>query len=262
MKLIGIGRTAEIYNYSEDKIIKLFYQDYNENVQREFKINLLIQNKFSNTAKAYEKTVFENRKGIIFNKINGKSLLKIMFERPQKIEENMKIFYENQKKINDIEFKNGLERYEEEIVELIKRNDLLDKKLIEYILNIVNNTEKRNNLCHGDYHPDNLLVEKNETYVIDWINARIGNPIIDKARTYILLKFGSLPEEQDEDTLKRIEIMRKKIVEKYIELIEKYIENTELFFKWALVMAAARISEDIPKKEKNILKIYILENIE
>jgi hypothetical protein len=45
-------------------------------------------------------------------------------------------------------------------------------------------------------------------------------------------------------------------------LIEKYIENTELFFKWALVMAAARISEDIPKKEKNILKIYILENIE
>jgi len=261
MKLIAIGRTAEIYNYSEDKIIKLFFENYKENVEKEFNINLLIQNKLKNTAKVYEKIIIENREGLIFDEINGKSFLRLIFENPDEINNYIDIFYENQKEINNIQIQNGLERYEDEIVKSLKTNDFLDKKVINYILKIIQNTEKRYNLCHGDYHPDNLLVENNETYVIDWINARIGNPIIDKARTYILLKFGSLPEEQDENTLKRIEIMRKKIVEKYIELIEKDIENTELFFKWTLVMAATRTTEDIPIQEKNILKDYILKYI-
>ncbi|MGM0641271.1 MAG: phosphotransferase [Thermotogota bacterium] len=260
MDLIGIGRTAEIYDYSENKIVKLFFENYNENVEKEFKINQLIQNQINNTAKVYEITKNNDRLGIVFDKINGKSLLKIMFENPAYIEKNMDIFFKNQKKINDIEIKNGLERYEDEIVELIKRNDFLDKEIINYILKIVHNTEKNNNLCHGDYHPDNLLIQDSEVYVIDWINARIGNPIMDMARTFILLKFGSLPEEQDENTLKKIEVLRKNIVNKYIEMIEKDKDNIEDFYKWTLVMAATRTSENIPVKEKNILKEYIIKH--
>jgi aminoglycoside phosphotransferase (APT) family kinase protein len=44
-------------------------------------------------------------------------------------------------------------------------------------------------LLHFDYHPLNLLVEgQTITAVIDWANARPGDPRADFARTYTILK--------------------------------------------------------------------------
>ncbi|MGI6114582.1 MULTISPECIES: aminoglycoside phosphotransferase family protein [unclassified Clostridium] len=42
-------------------------------------------------------------------------------------------------------------------------------------------------LCHLDFHPYNILCGEGQLYIIDWVNARMGNPIFDLARTYVLL---------------------------------------------------------------------------
>ena len=43
-------------------------------------------------------------------------------------------------------------------------------------------------LLHLDFHPLNVMVCKGRYVVIDWINARIGNPVFDLARTYVLFR--------------------------------------------------------------------------
>src|SRR4030095_15455198 len=43
-------------------------------------------------------------------------------------------------------------------------------------------------LCHGDFHPGNLLVCADRVSVIDWPNATRGVPEADYARTMLLLE--------------------------------------------------------------------------
>lgn len=41
-------------------------------------------------------------------------------------------------------------------------------------------------LCHMDYHPLNVMYEGSGIRIIDWVNAKIGKPIWDYARTYVI----------------------------------------------------------------------------
>lgn len=42
-------------------------------------------------------------------------------------------------------------------------------------------------LCHGDFNPTNVLItEGGEWRVIDWAHVRLGDPLADVARTYLL----------------------------------------------------------------------------
>ena len=46
---------------------------------------------------------------------------------------------------------------------------------------------KHTKLCHGDFNPSNVIVEKNgKMTVIDWAHASQGNASADAAMTYLL----------------------------------------------------------------------------
>lgn len=46
-------------------------------------------------------------------------------------------------------------------------------------------------LCHGDLHPDNMLVASSGPVAIDWSKAMIGDPAADAARTALLIRYGA-----------------------------------------------------------------------
>ncbi len=53
---------------------------------------------------------------------------------------------------------------------------------------------RRDALLHLDYHPLNVLVNGRQiTAVLDWANARAGDPRADLARTYTLLRLAPWP---------------------------------------------------------------------
>ena len=43
-------------------------------------------------------------------------------------------------------------------------------------------------LCHGDFHPINVLGEVSRPVVIDWPDACRGDPAADLCRSYLLLR--------------------------------------------------------------------------
>lgn len=53
-----------------------------------------------------------------------------------------------------------------------------------------------NCLCHGDYHPGNVLVDTNgKVLVIDFMNVCHGPWQYDVARTYVLISEGDISKE-------------------------------------------------------------------
>ena len=43
-------------------------------------------------------------------------------------------------------------------------------------------------LCHGDFHPMNILGDVSQPVIIDWPDARRGDPAADVCRSYLLMR--------------------------------------------------------------------------
>ena len=58
---------------------------------------------------------------------------------------------------------------------------------------ILDTIPEQTNLLHLDFHFFNIMRANKRYYIIDWINARIGNPVFDFARSYLLL-YEAMPD--------------------------------------------------------------------
>ena len=127
-----------------------------------------------------------------------------------------------------------------------------DKKKI--IIEYLELLESGNSLCHGDFHPDNILISKDKEIIIDWMTGAMGNPASDVASTCILLSIGSLPEDIPFIMKSIINFARSKFYSEYIKQYLK-ISSTKMeeIEKWILPVAAARINESLPQSEKDEL---------
>ncbi|MBS3990807.1 MAG: phosphotransferase [Erysipelothrix sp.] len=54
-------------------------------------------------------------------------------------------------------------------------------------LKSLHSIEKSKRLCHFDLHLENIMMSEENIIIIDWVNAKLGNPVMDIARTYVIL---------------------------------------------------------------------------
>jgi aminoglycoside phosphotransferase (APT) family kinase protein len=52
-------------------------------------------------------------------------------------------------------------------------------------------------LCHGDFHPFNVLFDGKQYWIIDWVNAAVGDPLADVCNTYLVINefFNQIAED-------------------------------------------------------------------
>lgn len=68
------------------------------------------------------------------------------------------------------------------------RKTKLSESLKEKALSSLESIQKMDILCHFDFHPLNIIYGNNTYYIIDWTNAKLGNPAMDIASTYIIFR--------------------------------------------------------------------------
>jgi len=99
-------------------------------------------------------------------------------------------------------------------------------------------------LCHGDFHPGNILVTAQGECVIDWIDAAIGNPLADLARTTIILQGGADCQEANPLVKAFSRIFHRVYISSYFNLQPG---GEGEYQRWLPIVAAARLSEGIPE---------------
>jgi aminoglycoside phosphotransferase (APT) family kinase protein len=94
-------------------------------------------------------------------------------------------------------------------------------------------------LCHGDFHPMNVLGEAAQPYIIDWADAHRGDPAADVCRSYLLL------------TLHAAELA--------MPYVDGYCREAgvsrQAVLDWLPYVAAARFAENVPGEIDRLLKI-------
>jgi len=81
----------------------------------------------------------------------------------------------------------GVPTYKERLHDDIRDTTQLVEELREKAFSMLEALPKGRNLCHGDYHPGNIIITKRGPVVIDWMNACAGNPWADVARSSLIL---------------------------------------------------------------------------
>ena len=71
----------------------------------------------------------------------------------------------------------------------------------EEILQMIDSLPDGNTLCHGDFHPGNILISDGHTMVIDFMNVCHGYFLYDVARTVFLVEYTPVPMEVDDREL-------------------------------------------------------------
>ncbi len=102
-------------------------------------------------------------------------------------------------------------------------------------------------LCHGDFHPENVLASGAGLRVIDWEGAYRGQPMADAARTSYLLERGRAPS-RDEAVMEPAEIAFRAAVSRayrraFFETVGGF--DSARWRRWTLVIAVCRLVEGI-----------------
>ena len=101
-------------------------------------------------------------------------------------------------------------------------------------------------LCHGDFNPTNVIITPNgEWRVIDWSHVRLGDPLADVARTYLLFWLSGHVAAAEKYMVLACEALRAKVqdVQKWLPIVaaaesakEQSTKNHELLLHWASVV--------------------------
>lgn len=103
-------------------------------------------------------------------------------------------------------------------------------------------------ICHGDFHPGNILLTPGRAVVIDWIDVSRGNPLADVARTTIIALGAAASSQVPNTALKVIvRLFHSIYLHRYFQLRPG---GEEEYRRWLPVVAAARLSENIPELER------------
>ncbi|MCL2461259.1 MAG: aminoglycoside phosphotransferase family protein [Defluviitaleaceae bacterium] len=71
----------------------------------------------------------------------------------------------------------------------ISRAPQLDERVKSNLLALLDRLDDGSEcLCHGDFHPLNVLFDGTKHWIIDWVDAAAGNPLADACRTYTIFK--------------------------------------------------------------------------
>jgi aminoglycoside phosphotransferase (APT) family kinase protein len=130
---------------------------------------------------------------------------------------------------------------------VIRRIAALPPDLKEATLQAFDEIPAGDLLCHGDFHPYNVLLSPHGPVVIDWNNAHIGNPLEDVARSTLMLDGVALSEPSYRST---IDLFNKAYLERYLELRP---DDEQQLVAWRPIVAAVRLSDDIPELEAWLL---------
>ena len=143
--------------------------------------------------------------------------------------------------------------------QVIKQTTVLPGSMRQAALKVLESLPEGDALCHGDFHPENIVMTEHGPRVIDWVTAVKGNSLADVARSSLILRMAEPP----------LGTRGRRLLKLYIDLFHASYLNHYLFIRsamredvdaWQLPIAAARMKEDILSERGKLTK-FIEESI-
>lgn len=251
-ELIGRGRTAEIFAWGNRQALKLYYAGWSLSVveaeadqsQRIYQAGL--------PAPTVESVItVEDRYGILYERVEGPTLLNQLGTRPWMVIRMAHLLAELHVQVHSLRV-SGLPSQRERLEKKIRVARSLPENVAQAALDRLANLPDGDAVCHGDFHPDNIVLSPRGPVIIDWPEATSGDPLADVARTSLLFRLAALPPHTPGRRL--IEIGRVLFHRLYLRrYFQLWPASRDKMSVWQLPIAAARLGEGLVEEEARLL---------
>ena len=181
-EFIAKGANGAVYRYDDETIIKTYFakdalpeiKQERENARRAFVLGI-------NTAIPYGIVRVGDGYGTVTELLNAVSVTKLIRENPEDMSEAAKYYIDMLKSIHTTEVEDG------EVPDM-KETALAWADFVaphlpagqgEKLRALIEAVPKQNNLLHGDYHTNNIMVQNGEPLLIDMDTLCMGHPVFE-----------------------------------------------------------------------------------
>jgi uncharacterized protein (TIGR02172 family) len=247
------GRTAEVFAWDDDHVVKLFRPGWGMNIARhEAELTRAVSASGAPSPQVGDVVELSGRAGVIYERINGPSLLAELTNHPARLRRIMRTLAETHADLHSRTVAT-LPRVHQMLAQRITGVVKLSEAQRGAILRALEALPDADTLCHGDFHPDNVLLSSHGPLVIDWENAALGDPLADVARTLMLFRAHFCHVH----SLKTRALVRSALHYLSSLYLRRYRQirsfDMERLRAWELPVTAARLSEGVEPEEAYLL---------
>jgi aminoglycoside phosphotransferase (APT) family kinase protein len=253
---IGQGRTAEVYAWGEDQILKL-YQEHipGHLVEQEFIVTQAAQAAGLPVPAVDRLVQVDGRCGIVFERLEGPSMLKDLAARPWKLFPLARQLGQLHAQIHTSSMPPGMPSQYKQIEKGIEAASDLPQSIKTASQACLAALPAGEALCHGDFHPDNVLLTARGPVIIDWMTGTRGHPLADVCRTLLLFQTTALPPGIPLPMRLMMNASRALIQAVYLNrYLQIHPASRQQINAWQLPLMAARLREvEQYPREKQLL---------
>src|SRR5215472_16006369 len=186
-RLLAAGNVAEVFEWGS-RVVKLYRSAARKATTfREAAIHAAVEAMLLPVPAVWGVLEIGGRWGIVFDRVHERSFAERMREDPSLIPECLLVLARLHARIHGHSARQ-LVSLKSRLATNIAGPKLLDEPLKQTLLARLADMPEGDRLCHGDFHPVNVLGQNSLPVVIDWPDACSGDPAADLCRSYLLLK--------------------------------------------------------------------------
>ena len=231
-KCIYKGEKKSVY-LEGGKAVKVFAKNYSKtDVLYEALNTARVEDSGMDIPKLLEVSIVDGQWAITSEYIEGENLSDLLRKNPGKTDAYLEKMVDYQLEINAKQ-NPLLNKLKDKLNRQINELGELDHSTKYELLTRLDSMPKHKKLCHGDFCPDNIIVDKDgKFHVVDWVHATQGNASADVARTYLLLSLD-FPA----------------LADKYMDLFCEKTQTKKSYVQgWLPIVAAAQLGKHNPKE--------------
>ena len=236
-RLIGTGKEAEIFEYGT-AVLKLYNAEKPKRAAfREAALLALVESLGLPVPVVHGVSQVGNRWGVVMSRADGPSFAEVMLRRSDLLGRylrEMALLHLRVHANSGMQFSGAKPRLAADIA----KAEILGGARRDGLLLRLSGMPDGNRLCHGDFHPLNIVGPPGDAVIIDWPNAGCGDPAADVCRAYVLIRHVA-PD------------IAAAYIDSYVAVSR--IDANEIL-SWLPFVAAGRIAEGVPDEEADLIR--------
>lgn len=204
-EFIAKGANGAVYRYDNETIVKQYFNrdalpeimQERENSRRAFVLGV-------NTAIPYGIVRIGDGYGSLTELLNATSVTKLIKANPNDFSQSIAYFVDTMKEIHSTEVEAGaLPDFKKWVLEWADfLTGYLSDEQAQKMRTLIEGIPDSNNMIHGDYHSNNVMVQNGEPILIDMDTLAVGHPILELGSTFnAYIGFSELDKTQVESFL-------------------------------------------------------------
>ncbi len=255
--LIARGGQSDIHEYGEGRVLRVARrpQDY-DRIRYEFAVYAWLRGRGAAVPAAYELLDVDGAPAISMERVSGPTLMDQIRRNPLSARRGARELARLHLGLLRLEAAAPVIDARDKARHCIGSSSRLRADQKDRLLAILDGLPAGTSLCHGDFHPGNIIRSDRGDVVIDWSAASFGDFHGDVAHTWLLLR--NVPRVPGVSRL--LHAVQKRIggaiAATYLRGIgrERPIDPG-VFSRWLLVKAAERTYYGLPSEQARLLQI-------